>query len=79
MSASPPVSIRIGSRAWLIAALRVVLAAGRLGRQDPGRLRARACRPLSLLPAFPGPLPSATHVVIFIPVRRENAAARAAA
>lgn len=50
--------------------LLVVLAAARLGLSDPAQLRALTHLPLALLPTFLVPLIIATHVIIFLRVRR---------
>ena len=53
----------------------LVLATGaRLGWENPSQLRALTVLPLSLLPTFLVPLILATHVIIFLRVRRETPA-----
>jgi hypothetical protein len=53
----------------------VVITAARLGLQDPTQMRALTYLPLSLLPTFLVPLIIATHVIIFLRLRREASAA----
>jgi hypothetical protein len=52
--------------------LLVVIAAARLGLQDGVQLRALTVLPLSLLPTFLVPMIIASHVVIFLRLRRER-------
>jgi hypothetical protein len=49
----------------------VVFTAARLGLQDPAQMRALTYLPLSLLPTFLVPLIIATHVIIYLRLRRE--------
>ena len=56
----------------LIDILMVVLTAARLGMADPSGMRALTHLPLSLLPTFLVPLIIATHVLIFVRLRREQ-------
>jgi len=57
----------------LVDILMVVVAAARLGRADPLAMRALTHLPLSLLPTFLVPLIIATHLLIFIRLRRDPA------
>ena len=57
----------------LVDILMVVVAAARLGRADPFAMRALTHLPLSLLPTFLVPLIIATHLLIFIRLRRDPA------
>jgi hypothetical protein len=50
--------------------LLVVITAGRLGLQDMHQMRALTYLPLSLLPTFLVPLIIATHLMIFLRLRR---------
>lgn len=50
----------------------VVITAGRLGMQNNFQLRALTYLPLSLLPTFLVPLIVASHVVIYLRLRRES-------
>lgn len=52
--------------------LMVLAAAARLGLQEPAQLRALTYLPLSLLPTFLVPLILATHVMLFVRLRRET-------
>ena len=52
----------------------VVATAARLGLEAPGQMHALTILPLSLLPTFLVPLIIATHIIIFLRLRRENAA-----
>ena len=58
----------------LIDILLVVVTAARLGRADPLAMRALTHLPLSLLPTFLVPLIIATHILVFVRLRREAAA-----
>ena len=49
----------------------VVLAAARLGLTEPASMRALTHLPLSLLPTWLVPLIIATHLLIFVRLRRE--------
>lgn len=51
--------------------LLVVLTAGRIALADPAQLAALTRLPLALLPTFLVPLIIATHVIIFLRLRRE--------
>ncbi len=53
--------------------LVVVVTAARLGWEDARQLRALTYLPLSLLPTFLVPLIIATHIMIFLRIRREVA------
>jgi len=55
--------------------LMVVVTAGRLGLEDIRQMRALTYLPLSLLPTFLVPLIIATHVMIFLRLRRETVSA----
>jgi hypothetical protein len=59
----------------LLDILMVVVTAARLGLADPFSMRALTYLPLSLLPTFLVPLIIATHVLIFVRLRREVATA----
>jgi hypothetical protein len=63
-------------RFWNILGLTdivlVLVTAARLGFQNPAELRALTYLPLSLLPTFLVPLIIATHVIIFVQLRREE-------
>lgn len=54
--------------------LLVVVTAARLGLAAPWRMLALTVLPLSLLPTFLVPLIIATHVIIFLRLRRESPA-----
>ena len=66
-------AISIWNFIGLIDILMVVMSAARLGLADPGSMRALTALPLSLLPTFLVPLIIATHVLIFVRLRRETA------
>jgi len=53
----------------------VVITAARIGLAAPWRMLALTVLPLSLLPTFLVPLIIATHVIIYLRLRRENPAA----
>ena len=55
--------------------LMVVITAGRIGLATPWRMLALTVLPLSLLPTFLVPLIIATHVIIYLRLRRESTAA----
>lgn len=55
--------------------MMVVFTAARLGLQDPAQLLVLTRLPLSLLPTFLVPLIIATHIIIFLRLRRTAAAA----
>ena len=55
--------------------LMVVVTAARIGLVAPWRMMALTVLPLSLLPTFLVPLIIATHVIIFLRLRRESPAA----
>lgn len=65
-------AIAIWNVIGFIDILMVVATAGRLGLQDPAQMRALTYLPLSLLPTFLVPLIIATHVIIFLRLRREH-------
>jgi len=54
----------------LVDILLVVSTAARLGLSDPSSMRALTYLPLSLLPTFLVPLIIATHLLIFVRLRR---------
>ena len=54
--------------------LMVVVTAARLGLGDPLSMRALTCLPLSLLPTFLVPLIIATHLLLFVRLRRMSTA-----
>jgi len=58
----------------LVDILLVLATGARLGLQDPAQLSALTHLPLSLLPTFLVPLIIATHIIIFLRLRREAAA-----
>src|SRR6185295_18865758 len=58
----------------LIDILMVVVTAARLGLAEPASMRALTYLPLSLLPTFLVPIIIASHVLIFVRLRREMAA-----
>jgi hypothetical protein len=55
--------------------MMVVITAGRIGFATPWRMLALTVLPLSLLPTFLVPLIIATHVIIYLRLRRELSAA----
>ncbi len=55
--------------------MMVVVTAGRIGLAAPWRMLAITVLPLSLLPTFLVPLIIATHVIIYLRLRRETSAA----
>lgn len=63
--------ISIWNVVGLLDILMVVFTAARLGLADPRSMHALTHLPLSLLPTFIVPLIIATHVVIFLRLRRE--------
>ena len=63
-------AIAIWNVVGLVDILLVVFTAGRLGLAQPASLRALTHLPLSLLPTFVVPLIIASHVVIFVRLRR---------
>lgn len=65
-------AIAIWNVIGFIDIVMVVVTAGRLGLQDPVQMRALTYLPLSLLPTFLVPLIIATHVIIFLRLRRES-------
>ena len=64
-------AIRIWNIVGLIATLLLVVTVARLNLNQPGELRLLTELPLSLLPTFLLPLIIATHVMIFLRLRRE--------
>lgn len=67
-------AIRFWNIIGLTDILLVLFTAARLGLQDPTQMRALTYLPLSLLPTFLVPLIIATHVIIFVRLRRNPAA-----
>jgi hypothetical protein len=63
-------AISIWNVIGLLDILMVVVTAARLGLADPLSMRALTHLPLSLLPTFLVPLIIATHVLIFVRLRR---------
>jgi hypothetical protein len=66
-------AITIWNVVGFVDILLVVVTAGRLGWEDVRQLRALTYLPLSLLPTFLVPLIIATHLIIFLRLRREVA------
>jgi len=65
-------AITIWNVIGFIDILLVVVTAARLGLEDIRQLRALTYLPLSLLPTFLVPLVIATHIMIFLRLRREK-------
>jgi hypothetical protein len=68
-------AITIWNAIGFVDLLLVVSTAGRLLVENRAQLRALTYLPLSLLPTFLVPLLIATHVIIYLRLRREQAAA----
>ena len=68
-------AITIWNVIGFIDIMMVVITAGRLGLAAPWRMMALTVLPLSLLPTFLVPLIIATHVIIYLRLRREVTAA----
>ncbi len=66
-------AIRFWNIIGLTDILLVLFTAARLGLEDPTQMRALTHLPLSLLPSFLVPLIIATHVIIFVRLRRNPA------
>ena len=65
-------AITIWNVVGFVDIMMVVIAAARLGLQGNQQMRALTTLPLSLLPTFLVPAIIATHVIIFVRLRRES-------
>jgi len=68
-------AITIWNMIGFIDIMLVVITAARIGLAAPWRMQALTVLPLSLLPTFLVPLIIATHVIIYLRLRRELSAA----
>ncbi len=64
-------AITIWNVIGLVDILMVLTTAAKLGWEDPAQLRSLTYLPLSLLPTFLVPLILATHVMVYVRLRRE--------